>query len=282
VIGKDVRLHRHFDADLDFIRMDRAQLQQVVLNLCVNGRDAMPDGGVVTVRTANLVLDDLHAAQQIDVAPGSYVLLEITDSGVGMDLETQARAFDPFFTTKSEGTGLGLSTVFGAVRQAGGSVSIYSELGIGTSFKVYLPQASVEDLPVAATDAQVSEERYVTILLVEDYDVLRALGVRILESIGHRVFAAASGRDALELFEEHLDEIDLLLTDMMMPQMSGQELAGMLLERKPDLRVIFTSGYPALTAFDDPVSSKRIAFIQKPYTTSELSSRIQAVLAGHQ
>jgi two-component system, cell cycle sensor histidine kinase and response regulator CckA len=185
-------------------------------------------------------------------------------------------------TTKSEGTGLGLSTVFGAVRQAGGSVSIYSELGIGTSFKVLLPQASVEDLPVAATDAQVSEERCATILLVEDYDVLRALGVRILESIGHRVFAAASGRDALELFKEHPDEIDLLLTDMMMPQMSGQELAGMLLKRKPDLRVIFTSGYPALTAIDDHVSSKRIAFIQKPYTTSELSSQIQAVLAGHQ
>jgi PAS domain S-box-containing protein len=281
VIGEHIELDRHFGADPAVVTMDHTQLQQVVLNLCVNGRDAMPDGGVLSVRTANVALDDAYVMSHLDVKPGQYVLLEVTDTGIGMDADIKARIFDPFFTTKPEGTGLGLSTVYGVVKQSGGQIVVYSEPGIGTTFTVYLPQAAtdVAQVRVEHTTPAVSRGNE-TILFVEDFKALRTLGVRILESAGYTVLAAANGTEALAIFEEHSGEIDLLLTDVLMPQMNGKELADQMLARRPDLRILFTSGYPAHTAIDEQLTEGRVAFIQKPYATHELATKIRSILDG--
>jgi two-component system, cell cycle sensor histidine kinase and response regulator CckA len=283
LIGEPIRLERQFRADPAVISIDRAQLQQVVMNLCINARDAMPHGGTVLVRTENAVLDDSFAGTQFELEPGRYVLLEVTDTGLGMSAETVSRIFDPFFTTKPQGTGLGLSTVFGVVKQSLGHVTVYSEPGIGTTFKIYLPQfdgvasdrapevANAAPTPVAGGGE--------TILLVEDFEVLRALGAEMLEAAGYSVRVAANGSEALAIFDRHAKDIDVVLTDVMMPQMDGKELAQRLLSKRPDLKIIFTSGYPAQTAIDEQLTSCDVEFIQKPYSSGELTAKIREILS---
>ena len=282
LVGEHVQVELELDESVAHIEMDRGQLQQVILNLFVNARDAMPGGGRLRVRTSSVVLGDAYVDDHFEVPRGDYVLLEITDTGKGMDAETSSRIFDPFFTTKIDGTGLGLATVYGIIRQSGGQVFVYSELGIGTTFKIYLPPAraaeSSAEAPVLPKHA--SHEGNETILLVEDADLLRPLVVEILRASGYNVLAAADGFEALSLFESSNGTIDLLLTDVVMPGMSGRELAEQVLERSPTLRVIFTSGYPDDTSIHALIDQRHIAFIQKPYAGKELLATIRETLAS--
>jgi PAS domain S-box-containing protein len=280
IIGEPILLERQLQADPAVIEIDRTQLQQVLMNLCVNARDAMPDGGTLLIRTENVTLDDRYASTHAEVEPGRYLLVEVSDTGVGMSPETEAQIFDPFFTTKPQGTGLGLSTVFGVVKQSRGHVTAYSELGIGTTFKVYLPQydgavsARPPELAAVAPAAGGGE----SILLVEDFEVLRTLGAKMLEAVGYSVRVAATGGEALAIFGQHAGEIDLVLTDVVMPQMDGKELADRLLSERPDLKILFTSGYPAQTAIDEQLLSPSVDFIQKPYSSADLVAKIQGLL----
>jgi two-component system, cell cycle sensor histidine kinase and response regulator CckA len=280
VIGEDIQLEPRLEPDIEPIVFDRNQLQQVILNLCVNARDAMPAGGTLTIRTANVELDDASAAAHLDVTPGAYVLLEITDSGVGMDAETKKRIFDPFFTTKETGTGLGLATVYGIVQQSGGNIWLDSEPGKGTSFKVFLPRATrTAESPIAPAATSPLEGNE-TILLVEDADQLRPLVAQVLESYGYTVIPAANGLEALAIAEEQGESIDLVLTDIVMPQMNGRELAEKLAPTHPELKVLFTSGYPADSIIRQGIAEGRVAYIQKPYLADELAHKIRETLRG--
>jgi PAS domain S-box-containing protein len=281
LIGEQIELEQHLARRLVSINVDRAQLQQVILNLSVNARDAMGDGGRLSVRTSNAVLDDSYLAEHIDVSPGLYALLEITDSGAGMDPLTLARIFDPFYTTKADGTGLGLSTVYGIVKQSSGHIQVYSEPGFGTTFKVYFPAAE-GPVPAAKVSATPPEllSGHETILLVEDAEMVRSLATEMLEASGYTILAAADGSEALALARAHPGGIDLLLTDIVMPGMNGRELAEQLVRIDPGVRVLFTSGYPADTIIRHGITEGRVAFIQKPYAGSELLSKIRSTLAG--
>jgi PAS domain S-box-containing protein len=279
LIGEQIELDRALASGLPPILVDRGQLQQVIINLAVNARDAMPDGGLLSVRTAEAALDQAYAQEHLDVVPGRYVLLEITDSGTGMDAETAKRVFDPFFTTKAAGTGLGLATVQGIVKQSDGHIWLYSEPGLGTTFRIYLPptdrpaEAPVE-APAAAAPSPEGDE---TILFVEDAELLRPLIAEVLESYGYTVLQAAHAAEALA-FAESGGPIDLLLTDVVMPGMNGRELAETLLAGRPGLRVLFTSGYPADTVVRHGIAEARVAFIQKPFLADDLVAKIRAVL----
>jgi PAS domain S-box-containing protein len=282
VIGEHIQIDQRLGTDLVPISVDRGQLEQVILNLCVNARDAMPEGGTLAVETANVVLDENYAADHAEVTPGPHVLLEITDGGVGMDDETRERIFDPFFTTKPEGTGLGLATVYGIVKQSGGHVWAYSEPGMGTTFKIYFPVGDVRaSSPARAAPVSVeSLSGDETILLVEDAAMLRPIVAEMLELYGYTVIAAADGIDALEAAERHEGAIDLLLTDIVMPRMNGRELSEQLMAKHPGMKVLFTSGYPADTIIRHGIAEARVAFIQKPYIGSELLTKIRTTLAA--
>ena len=282
LLGKHILLESRLDPELASILVDRTRLTQVILNLAVNARDAMADGGSLTIQTENCELDDAYVAAHGNVAAGRYVLLQVTDSGTGMDQEMCSRVFDPFFTTKDNGTGLGLSTVYGIVKQSGGHIWIYSEPGIGTTFKVYFPATDEPVLPRLSTVAVDSLRGSETILLVEDNQLVRVLAVRILESYGYRVFAAANGPEALELAEhESTPSIDLLMTDVVMPLMNGREVAERLTESRPELRVLFTSGYPSATIVRHGIAEARTAFIQKPYLPDEVARKLRDMLTSN-
>jgi PAS domain S-box-containing protein len=284
LISERIRVEAEYTPGLDLIQIDRGQLEQVILNLCVNAADAMPDGGTLSVRTSSATLDDSYAADHLDVIPGPYMLLEITDSGVGMDAETLARAFDPFYTTKSAGTGLGLSTVHGIVRQSNGHLYVYSEPGMGTTFKIYLPQAeplsAQAGLPPLPSSAQPSDGS-LTVLVVEDLELLLPITARIVEMAGYTVLVAANAEEALRVADEHAAPIDLLLTDVVMPGKTGRELSDLLLAKNSAMRVLFTSGYPADTIIRHGIVEGRINFIQKPYTGDELLAMIRKTLYPH-
>jgi two-component system cell cycle sensor histidine kinase/response regulator CckA len=282
LMGERIRIETDYGSDLELIQIDRGQLEQVILNLCVNAADAMPDGGTLTVRTASAVLDESYAADHLDVTPGSYMVLQITDSGVGMDDETLARVFDPFYTTKTTGTGLGLSTVHGIVRQSNGHLYVYSEPGMGTTFKIYLPPADRLAAPAERPDVPPTTEASdgsQTVLVVEDLELLRPITARRVEMAGYSVLVAASAEDALLVAEAHGAPIDLLLTDVVLPGMSGRELSDLLLATNPATRVLFTSGYPADTIVRHGIVEGRINFIQKPYAGDELLRMIRQALA---
>ena len=270
LIGTDIELVTLLAPGLGHVVGDRSQLEQVIVNLALNARDAMPSGGKLVIQTANLTVAQPFAE---GIAPGEYVTLFVQDNGVGMDAEIRARVFEPFFTTKDvgQGTGLGLSTIFGIVEQAGGRIHVQSEPGRGTTFKIYLPRSEVE-VPAdegpspAVTDVAGSE----TMLLVEDEDVLRALAARTLRSQGYKVFEARYATAALELWGRHEDEIDLVVTDIVMPGMSGVELAEQLAEARADVPIVLMSGYSDSDVADRVPLGSRGGFLQKPFTPTAL------------
>jgi CheY-like chemotaxis protein len=282
LIGEDIDLVSALDSELAPVEADSGQLQQVLMNLAVNARDAMPLGGKLTIETENVELDQDYAARHLDVEPGRYVLLAVSDTGVGMDSETKARIFEPFFTTKGtgEGTGLGLATVHGIVKQSGGDIGVYSEPGRGTTFKVYLPQALVPGHPgeLDRADKQPPPPGSEAILLVEDEELVRNLGRQALEERGYTVLEAPSGDHALELAREHEGVIDLLVTDVVMPGLSGRELAEQLAPLRPEMKVLYTSGYTDDAIVRHGVLEEGIAFLPKPLTPTSLAHKVREVL----
>jgi CheY-like chemotaxis protein len=279
-LGEDIELVVLAGEDLYSVKADPGQMEQVLLNLAVNARDAMPDGGTLTIETRNVVLDESYVAEHPAIAAGPHVLVSVSDSGTGMDEGTRQRIFEPFFTTKAlgKGSGLGLSTVYGIVQQSGGTIWVSSEPGQGTTFKIYLPCVNepVTAEPTAAS--RVIAAGTETILLVEDEHALRALTRRILESAGYVVVEAANGLDALKELEAQAGRVDLLLTDVVMPGMNGRELAGRVTGQQPGTRVLYASGYTDDAILRHGVLDAGSPFISKPYTPTELKRRVREVL----
>jgi PAS domain S-box-containing protein len=281
LIGEDVELTVS-GAAVGKITVDPGQMEQVIMNLIVNARDAMPGGGAIAIETTDLVVDETYAADGVGLKPGPYVLLVVSDTGVGMDKATQARAFEPFFTTKEagHGTGIGLATVFGIVQQMGGMIWLTSELAQGTTFKIYFP-AAARAVP-ARNSIPYPELRTLrgseTILLVEDEEGVRALARKILGRYGYNVLEAQSGGDAFLLCEQHTATIDLLLTDLVMPRMNGRQLAERLLAIRPDLKVLYMSGHTDDAVIRLGVQDSTIAFIQKPITPEPLARKVREIL----
>ncbi len=279
LLGEDIDLQTRTPEGLRKIKADPHQIEQVILNLAINARDAMPKGGLLTIEAANVDLDAEFPRVQLGVAPGRYVMLAVTDSGVGMDRATQARIFEPFFTTKEQGkgTGLGLSTVFGIAQQSGGTIWFYSEPGRGTTFKVFLPETT--ELPHSEPPS-VREVRHgtETVLVAEDDEQVRRLVLSILRRYGYDVLEAKDAGEALLHCERHQGPIHLLVTDVVMPHMSGRELADRLAAIRPDLNVLFMSGYTEDAILRHGIASTAVSFVQKPFTAIELAKKVRAVL----
>jgi len=280
IIGDDVHVKVRLADSVAPVEADRAQIERVVLNLAANARDAMPRGGRLTIETADVMLDESYVATHGDVTPGPHVLLAISDTGTGMSEEVRRRLFEPFFTTKASGggTGLGLATVFGVVKQSGGSIFVYSEEGRGTTFKIYLP-ASSEPVPVTAGDGEpVSERGTETIVVVEDDPSVRDLVRLMLEGCGYRILAAPDADSAARLCGEHPGGVDLLLTDVVMPDVGGRVLAERLTALFPGLRVLFMSGYSDEAVFRHGIIRPDTAFIEKPFSQATLARKVREVL----
>lgn len=280
VLGEDIDLVWLRAKPLSRVRVDPGYINQVVMNLVVNSRDAMPKGGKITIETANVELDQAFARSHLGVAAGEYVMLAVSDTGVGMDRETQARAFEPFFTTKerTKGTGLGLSTVFGIVQQSGGTVWLYSEPGLGTTFKVYLPKVEAALQSERSSLGKTSGRGSETVLLVEDDDQVRAVAKGILGRRGYTVLEARSGAEAMLIAENHSGTIHLLLTDVVMPLMNGPDAAQKLKLIRPDIKTLLMSGYTDDSIVRHGVIQGDIAFVQKPFTPSALGQKVREVL----
>jgi two-component system cell cycle sensor histidine kinase/response regulator CckA len=282
LIGEDISLTTRLDPDLALISADPGQLEQVLLNLAVNARDAMPGGGNLTITTDNAVLSDEHGERHLGASPGKYVMLAVADTGAGMTKEVQRRLFEPFYTTKGpgKGTGLGLATVHGIVKQSGGDVYVYSELGHGTTFKVYFPSLTKvpETLMIPVEHPAVAPCGSETLLLAEDDDVLRALGARVLGSLGYNVLVAGTGAEALRVVAEYDGVIDLIATDVVMPGMNGSQLVEKVLEARPAMRVLFMSGYTDDEVMRRGVINGQTAFLQKPFTPDLLAHKVREVL----
>jgi len=280
VLGEDVTLRTAPARDLRTIRVDPGQVEQVLVNLAVNARDAMPNGGVLSLGTENVQLDGAHAAR-LQLPPGRYVLLTVRDEGTGMSPEVLARLFEPFFTTKSvgKGTGLGLAMVYGAVQQSGGGIEVVSRLGAGSEFRLYFPEAELAPDDDEKPPLPALPRGKETILVVEDEKLVRTLARSILERQGYRVVTCASGAEALGvLADDGFVPIDLLLTDLVMPGMSGRELAERVVSTRPSVQVLFTSGYSEDAALYRSVADREAHFLPKPYTVHDLSSRVREVL----
>jgi PAS domain S-box-containing protein len=280
LIEEDVTVVLGLRPEPAFVTADRGQVEQIVLNLAVNARDAMPRGGTLTIETANAELDEHYAKTHVAVKPGPYVVLTVTDTGTGMTPQVQARLFEPFFTTKElgRGTGLGLATVHGIVARSGGRVDVSSEVGKGTSFRVYFPRADAAEIVVDASPTVARRRaRPETVLVVEDEKELREVATRLLQRQGYRVLVAANADEALQLFEQHAS-IDVLLTDVVMPGASGPELTRELAERRPGLKAIYMSGYTEEAIVQHGVLNPGIALLRKPFTSETLGRKIREVL----
>ena len=283
LIGEDIDLVMIPGPELGAVKADPGQIEQVILNLAVNARDAMPHGGKLTIETANVTLDEAYARMHSPVQPGEYTMLVITDTGVGMDADTQSHIFEPFFTTKgTKGTGLGLSTVYGIVKQSGGYIWVYSEQGKGTSFKVYLPHVTAEEFAAqeqpAAAAAPPTETVHETILVVEDELNLRRLTRQFLENQGYAVLEAADGAAAVQICVAHPGIIHLLLTDVIMPGMNGRELAHRVSEIRPNTKVLYMSGYTENAIGHNGTLDAGIMLLQKPFTLHALKAKVREVL----
>ena len=281
LIGEDIELRTSLAADLGSVKADPGQFDQVIVNLVVNARDAMPDGGDLTITTANVELDTAYCQRHPDLKPGNYVLLSVGDTGQGMPPEVKRRLFEPFFTTKPKGrgTGLGLAVIFGVVKQAGGTIEVDSEPGQGTTFKIHLPRSEEPAVKLARPNApSVVPHGHETVLLVEDEASVRELATAILGRLGYRVLAAAHGAEALELAEQHPEPIHLLMTDVVMPGMNGRELSERLLARRPGTAVLFASGYTDDMIVHHGVLGEHLHFIPKPYTLQAVARKVRQVL----
>jgi two-component system cell cycle sensor histidine kinase/response regulator CckA len=279
LISEDVDLITVLSPDLHAVTADPASIEQILVNLAVNARDAMPKGGRLTIETANVELDDTYAVTHLTMTPGQYVMLAVSDTGDGMDAATRARVFEPFFTTKEQGkgSGLGLATVYGMVKQSKGHIWVYSEPGHGSSFKVYLPPtAAGVTVPVSAHEPAIAPG-WETILLVEDEDAVRALAREVLRRHGYVVLEASHGVDALAVAERHPDVIHLLITDVVMPQMSGRELSERLTTMRPALKTLFMSGYTDHALLPEDLTPGA-EFLQKPFTPEVFARRVRRIL----
>jgi signal transduction histidine kinase len=282
LIGEDITLATNLDPDLALINADPGQLEQVLINLAVNARDAMPGGGALTITTDNAELSEEHGERHLGATPGKYVMLAVTDTGSGMTREVQQRLFEPFYTTKGpgKGTGLGLATVHGIVKQSGGDVYVYSELGHGTTFKVYFPRLTKmsETVMTTAEHRAVAPRGIETLLFAEDDEALRALGARVLTALGYNVLVARTGAEALKIVADHIGTIDLVVTDVVMPEMNGSQLVEKVLEARPGIRVLFMSGYTDDEVMRRGVIDGQTAFLQKPFTPDLLAHKVREVL----
>jgi two-component system, cell cycle sensor histidine kinase and response regulator CckA len=265
------------------VNIDPSQVDQILANLTINARDAIDGVGKITIETDNALLDDDYCADHMGFIPGSYATLSISDNGCGMDQETQEHIFEPFYTTKGlgQGTGLGLATIYGIVKQNSGFINVYSEPGRGTTFKIYLPRyvGKAEAIDTEGKGQRVQQGREI-ILLVEDELSILHLGKRMLEGLGYRVLAAGTPGEALRLAEQNPGEIDLLMTDVVMPEMNGSNLARRLLSLYPDMKRLFMSGYTANVIAHHGVLDEGVYFIQKPFSKAELSAKVRQALRG--
>jgi len=281
LIREDIKIQILQGKDLGAVKVDVGQFQQVLVNLVVNARDAMPDGGKIIIETSNAELDDTYCASHTYVTPGRFVMVAVSDTGNGMSEEVKAHIFEPFFTTKAKGsgTGLGLATAYGVVKQAEGFIEVYSEIGTGTTFKIYLPRVEEEASKLVG---EVLPQKLwggtETVLLVEDDDLVRGLAVRVLEESGYKVLQASNGEAAITLSRGYGGRIDLLMTDVVMPGMNGGELAKQLILHRPEMKVLFTSGYTEDVIVHHGVLDDSVSFLGKPYSPSLLARKIREVL----
>lgn len=283
VIGEDVLFTTTLAPHLSAVKVDPGQVDQVLMNLAVNARDAMPRGGKLTIETSNVQVEDDYAVTRLDWKPGKYVMLAVSDTGCGMTPEIKSRIFEPFFTTKEvgKGTGLGLPMVYGIVQQSGGFINVYSEPNFGTTFKIYFP-AVAECITSSSDSPATSEFRGTeTILLVEDDEGVRGLALRSLRMHGYKVLTAIDGKVALQVVDSHKGPLDLVLSDVVMPNLGGPEMAKLLRSRYPDLKLLFMSGYTDDAVIRHGLLDAEVSFIQKPYTPTALARKIRQVLDGH-
>jgi len=282
IIGEDVELRTVLDKGLGRVKADPGQIEQVILNLVVNARDAMPFGGKLTIETANMELDEEYTLTHFDMNPGHYVMLSVSDTGMGMTPEVRERIFEPFFTTKEKGkgTGLGLSTAYGVVKHSGGNIWVYSEPGQGTTFKIYLPQVDgplEKEIRKKVVNGGLPGGRE-TILVVEDEEEVRKLAVAILRKQGYRILEASHGGDAFLICEQGKEPVHLLLTDVVMPGLNGPELARRLMSFYPQMKVLFMSGYTDNAIFQQGVLDYGMFFLQKPFSVEGLVGKVREVL----
>ncbi len=281
VIGEDIIVVSELSPGLRRVMGDPGQIEQVIMNLAVNARDAMPLGGKLTIETQNRYLDEAYAQQHVDVQPGDYVMLAVSDSGIGMNEETRSHIFEPFFTTKEKGkgTGLGLATVYGIVRQSGGHIWVYSEPGQGTCFKVYLPRVDADSGRPnrGPVNCEVVRGKSETILLVEDDDCVRDLASTCLRVSGYMILVARNGEEALRIFKENEQSILMLITDVVMPGVSGRDLAQIMRPLSPGLKVLYMSGYTDDAIVQHGVLEAGVNFLQKPFTLEALASKVRQV-----
>ncbi len=281
LMGADIELHSALSTELGNVKADPGQIEQVIMNLAINAGDAMPNGGKLTIETANVYLDKEYANQHIAVIPGHYVLLAVSDTGTGMDAETQSNIFEPFFTTKElgKGTGLGLSTVYGIVKQSGGNIWVYSEVGEGTTFKIYLPRVDEEAEQLRQViSKQEMPKGTETVLIAEDDESVRKLARVVLETSGYKVLEANNGGVALSICEQYKETIHLLLTDVVMPEMSGTELVKRLTKTHPKIRVLYMSGYTDNAIVHRGILKEGMTYIQKPFAPGDLAKKVREIL----
>ena len=281
VIGSNIEIRANLSPNLAVIRADPTQIEQVLMNLCINARDAMPEGGSLQIDTANATFGEGFPEIPPSAQPGNYVLLSVTDSGTGMDAATLDRIFEPFFTTKElgKGTGLGLATVYGVLRQHGGFVQVDSEVGYGSTFRAYLPvSTTVTPAAERVEDSGPIRGGSETLLIAEDHDGLRELAIETLTNLGYAVLATADGENALRVFHAHRDVIDLLLLDVVLPKLSGPEVYSRIHAERPDVPVLFATGYSADMALLQKAQQQGLPVIQKPYSPRALGRKVREMI----